>query len=592
LRIVLLKEIPEDPNLRREWNALVERVADPQVFYTYEWALAVQRAYSTQLQPLIFLGYDEQGSLQGIAALATGASTGDASFLCATTGDYCDFISLPARKNYFADAVLRKLAEAKIRSLSLTNLPADSNTLTALRQAARGSEYLLFFRTAYVCAQVTLSELQRRPGENKPVLPRKKMLRRFLNAMGREAPVRLEHSRTWSEIQPILPQFMQAHVARFLVTGRISNIARPQRRVFLEELAKLLGENGHLRLTRMMSGANTFAWNYGFLFKDTWFWYLPTFDSDLEKYSPGFCLLAKVIEEAADDPRIKFVDLGLGAEEYKERFANHSRETLHVSLNTSGLSHFRGMVRYKAAEAVRAWPPAETAIRAYLVRARGLRRRAQELGLGPTLLWAIGRIRSAITARDEVFFYELTNPNSKLVETQGLSLAKIDLGVMADAAMQNSNDDGTLQYLLRCAQRLQAEPESAGFALTNDRGELLHFTWAKPFESFHWAELNSGLPSPASGAMVMFDSWTPVSQRGRGYYAPTLALAVSCIASGGRRSWGFSASTNSSSVRGLEKAGFRRDFTVLRYRLLFWQRIVHRANPRSAEASVPTASVL
>jgi CelD/BcsL family acetyltransferase involved in cellulose biosynthesis len=592
LRIVLLKEIPDDLNLRREWNALVERASDPQVFYTYEWALAVQRAYSAILQPLIFLGYDEQGLLQGIAALAVDATTGYASFLCATTGDYCDFISLPGHKNAFTGEVLRKLGEAKIRNLSLTNLPADSNTLEALRQATRGSEYLLFSRTAYVCAQVRLSELQRRPGENKPVLPRKKMLRRFLNAMGREAPVRLDHSRSWSEIQPILPQFMQAHVARFLVTGRISNIARPERRVFLEELAKLLGENGHVLLTRMMSGANTFAWNYGFRFKDTWFWYQPTFDSDLEKYSPGFCLLAKVIEEAADDPRIKFVDLGLGAEEYKERFANHSRETLHVSLNISALSHLRGMVRYKAAEAVRAWPPAEKAMRSCLARAKGLRPRMQEMGLGQTLLWAIDRSRSAIAARDEVFFYELTSPNRKLLENQGVFLAKIDLAVLADAAMQNCDDDGTLQYLLRCAQRLQAEPESAGFVLSNDHGELLHFTWAKPFETFHWAELNSGLQSPTPGAMVMFDSWTPVSQRGRGYYAPTLALAVSRIASEGKRSWGFSASTNFSSVRGLEKAGFRRDFTVLRYRLLFWQRIVHEVIPQSSEASVPTAGAL
>src|SRR5690348_18279078 len=63
LRIVVLSEVPEDPSLLRQWNALVQRIDRPQVFYSYEWSLAVQRAYSPVLSPLIFLGYDDQENL-------------------------------------------------------------------------------------------------------------------------------------------------------------------------------------------------------------------------------------------------------------------------------------------------------------------------------------------------------------------------------------------------------------------------------------------------------------------------------------------------------------------------------------------------
>jgi CelD/BcsL family acetyltransferase involved in cellulose biosynthesis len=589
LRLVLLKEIPDDSALRREWNALVERVEQPQVFFTYEWALAVQRAYAATLRPLIFIAYGEDGSLSGVAALASDDTGSNVSFLCATTGDYCDFLGLPADKSAFVDAVLKKLSEQGAKNVTLTNLPADSSTVAALRQAIRGSGYHLFARTAYVCAQVSLAELERRPGENKPVLPRKKMLRRFLNAMGREGPVHLDHARTWDAIAPILPQFMQSHVARFLVTGRISNIARPERRVFLKELAKLLSANGWVDLTRMMSGENTFAWNYGFQFQDTWFWCQPTFDSDLEKYSPGFCMLAKVIEEAAESKGLTTVDLGLGAEEYKERFANRTRQTLCVTLRKSVARHVREIVRYWATEAVRARPDVEKMVRSLLSREMGFRRRLRQLGFRQTCMWAIQRFQSAIVARDEVFFYELTNPNRKLLEPQGIVLNTIDLDTLAAAVMQNADDEGTLGYLLRCAHRLQADKDSVGFALTNETGEFVHFTWAKPFENFHWAELNCGLPSPAPGSMVMFDSWTPVSQRGRGHYAPALALAVSRIQQEGKRSWGFSASTNLSSVRGLEKAGFQRCFAVKRYRLLLWQKIVHKADLRSMDAAASKA---
>jgi hypothetical protein len=195
VRLILLKQIPEDAELRQQWNALVKSLDRPQVFYTYEWALAVQRAYYATLHTLLFLAYDEQESLRGIAALA-GDDAGRVTFLCATTGDYCDFLAEPAQKPGFVISVLEELKRQEIKSITLTNLPADSDSVAALRLASQQTGFHSFSRTAYVCAQVCLATLPRRPAENKPVLPRKKMLRRFLNAMGREQPVRLEHART------------------------------------------------------------------------------------------------------------------------------------------------------------------------------------------------------------------------------------------------------------------------------------------------------------------------------------------------------------------------------------------------------------
>jgi CelD/BcsL family acetyltransferase involved in cellulose biosynthesis len=113
----------------------------------------------------------------------------------------------------------------------------------------------------------------------------------------------------------------------------------------------------------MMSGDKPLAWNYGFQFRGTWFWYQPTFDSDLERYSPGFCLLAKIVEEAADNPAMSMVDLGLGAEEYKDRFANQSHETLYVTLRASLTQHMWEILRYRTAELIRKSPRLEAGIR-------------------------------------------------------------------------------------------------------------------------------------------------------------------------------------------------------------------------------------
>jgi len=575
--------MPEDNELRIQWNTLVEKTGRPQVFYTYEWSLAVSRAYSETLKPLLFLAYDERDALCAVAALAMSAP-GQVSFLCATTGDYCDFVSLPEHKPDFVAGLLAELSRRGIEDMVFTNLPADSDSVPALKQTATQQHLHCFARTAYLCAQISLESLERGP-DGQIVVPRKKMVRRFLNAMGREAPVRLDHARSWQALRPILPQFFREHVARFLVTGRISNLARPERRKFLEELGQLLSKAGWLVCTRLMSGERVFAWNYGFQFHGTWFWYQPTFDSDLEKYSPGFCLLSQLVGDAAQDGTIQQIDMGLGAEEYKERFANQTRETLYVALKKSATQHFGQILRYDLSALIKGWPVADNGVRLLLMRYRTFRQRLKRLGVRETCIWAATRVRSAIAARDEVFFYELTNPHQKLLEPEGMFLKTIDLSTLAAATTQNADDEATLGYLLRCAHRLRAEDHSVGFALTNATGELLHFTWAGPFENFYWAELGSTLPPPAPGSIVLFDSWTPVSQRGRGHYGPTLGLVVSRIQREGKRSWGFSASTNTASVRGLEKAGFRHRFSVVRYRLLWWQRLVQK------EAAVRGANV-
>jgi CelD/BcsL family acetyltransferase involved in cellulose biosynthesis len=584
LRLVLLKEIPEDADLRCQWNALVLRMDQPQVFYTYEWALAVYRAYRETLLPLLFLAYDEHGLLCGVAALATDPLGRRASFLCATTGDYCDFLSAAENRREFVGSVLAELRKQNIGEIGLANLPADSATPAVIREVVAAHGYHAFSRTGYICAQVSLASLERR-GDAKPVLPRKKMLRRFLNAMGREAPVRLDHTRSRDVIEAALPEFIQAHVARFLVTGRISNAARAERRAFLAELVKLLSEPGWLVLTRMMSGTRVFAWNYGFQFQGTWFWYQPTFVNDLEEYSPGFCLLAKLIEEAADDSEFKTIDLGLGAEEYKDRFANQTREILYVTVNASATRHVREIVRYHAAEIVRKSPRVETMARTVVQGWQRLKQRLRRDTFPATLAWLGGRLGNLVWLECKVFFYE--DPGGARPNSSPATLRPLDLNALADATAQYVDDEATLTYLLRAASRAQ-EGKSEGFGLVDAEGKFLHFAWATAFEGFFLSELQAKVQAPSADAVMLFDCWTPAAALGHGYYAQTLELVAALVRDRGKRPWIFSAAGNVASVRGLEKSGFQRRYSLVRRRLLGWQWIKGET-PKSQPA--PSAEI-
>ena len=118
LRLVLLREIPEDETLRRQWNALVDRVDQPQVFYTYEWALAVYRAYHASLHPLLFWLTTTRERCAEWPLWRRMLLEKEASFLCATTGDYCDVLSSVEDRHEFIDEVLAGIRTLGIAAVS------------------------------------------------------------------------------------------------------------------------------------------------------------------------------------------------------------------------------------------------------------------------------------------------------------------------------------------------------------------------------------------------------------------------------------------------------------------------------------------
>jgi len=367
LRLNILHEIPQDQRLRDQWNGLAWGMERPEVFYTWEWSMAVGRAYHSSLKPLLLLAY-EGDALAGVVALATDQAGKQISFLAGSTADYCDFICRPEHRAEFVDSVFGELARLHLPILRLANLPADSAASRTLQSAAGGHGYRVFSRPAYCCAQIGLGSAAERQKLKDSVVKRK-ALRSYLKGLEKTGAVTVDHLTEWNSIQAALPRFVEAHVARFRADGRASNLASAERQKFLYGLAELLSAAGGLVLTRLLAGDEPVAWNYGFQFAGSWFYYQPTFDARWRQFSPGFCLLSKMVEQACDDPEIRLLDLGLGEEGYKERFANAYRQTLHATVTDSRAVRLRERVRYHAAAAVKASPRLEHWVRRLVGRA-------------------------------------------------------------------------------------------------------------------------------------------------------------------------------------------------------------------------------
>ena len=189
MRLTWTNGLPEQEKLREQWNALVFQMEKPEVFYTWEWAAAVARVYGSSAEPWIATAY-EGDELVGVAALAKSSAT-EAVFMAGTTADYCDFISLPGKRKELVAQVLQAAEEAGIRTLVLANLPADSATVAELKA---NPLFKSFMRTGYICAQVQLGTEEEKQALIDS-LPKKKMYRRSMNALGRLGPVTLQHDR-------------------------------------------------------------------------------------------------------------------------------------------------------------------------------------------------------------------------------------------------------------------------------------------------------------------------------------------------------------------------------------------------------------
>ena len=365
MRLVLCREIPDDANLGRQWNALVQRMECPEVFYTYEWALAVSRAYRDSLTPLLFLAY-EQDSLVGVVALTMDKARRSTFFLAGTTADYCDFVSSPKLRAELVNRVLAELRILGAPTLVLANLPADSATARAIGLAADSQGYNLFSQPAYQCDQVLLQTVEQRESIRR--LVRHKRERRYLKALAAKVPVVVDHLRLWDQIAPALPSFSKAHIARLSALGRISHLASPQRIAFLSELARLLSSQSWVTLSQLRAGDEPIAWLYAFRFARHWSFYQMTFDCRFGEYSPGSGLRLRVIEEACDSSETDFVDLGLGGEHHKKRWATGARETLNLTLARSTVTYLRVAARYHVAAAIKTSPRLEHCVRRVLGR--------------------------------------------------------------------------------------------------------------------------------------------------------------------------------------------------------------------------------
>lgn len=560
MRVTVLKQVPEDPDLSAAWNTLVLEMENPEVFFTYQWALAASRGFQEHLSTLLFLVYEFE-NLAGVVALAVDPRTPRAAFfLTSSTADYCDIVSAPANRKAVILAVLEEIQKLGLSDLVLANVPANSATLEELPAVAGSKRFYVTSRAAYNCGVVQLGNDDQREGIIRD-LAGKSREKRALKRLTNLGSVKVIHVTEPEQIGASLESIVSAQISRFLASNRVSPLVGPERRAFLQQLSDLLSESGWLKISQLEIDGKPVAWNYGFRFGGSWFWYLPTFEMEYAHVSPGSCLLRLLVEEGAKDTSLRWLDLGLGEESYKDRYANKMRQTRYIRVSRGLPRHMLSVGREMVSTAAARFPQLGEKLRGARASFQSAANRVRETGAAGTARFAMRKAVHSIASRDEVLLFEWCEgpePNQS-----GFLLVPLTREHLVEGSILNADDPPTLRYLMRCANRLN-QPGTSGFLLQDDSGRPVHFLWIDKYDGFRLAEIEHTIEPSSPEAAMIFDCWTPTAERGRGHYATALYKTAANLRREGRAAWIFSGATNAPSVRGVLKAGFQYRYSLIR----------------------------
>lgn len=305
---------------RAEWEALV---GEASIFQRWPWLAAWWEQFGDELEPLV-LRAEDGGRAVGFLPLAVGGD-GVLRFVGEGHSDYNDLIATDATA---AAALLDGLLArtGRFRRAELSYLRPDG----ALWQALSARRELATLASAPIdCPRLVMRdpEVGRR-------MCGKKSLRRHFNHFNRQEGFTIAHVSTRAEIEPWLDAFFDQHVARWDGTPTPSLFCDPRQRAFYRAVVRHFDGTGALRFTRLAVDDAPIAFHFGFVHRETFTWYKPTFDPALARRSPGEALLKTLLEAAVEEGLTVF-DFTIGGEGFKYRFATEVPQVRHLTLYRS-----------------------------------------------------------------------------------------------------------------------------------------------------------------------------------------------------------------------------------------------------------------
>lgn len=338
MQIEIIRQVDDWSAWAERWNALLAESHSQVPFLTYDF----QRAWWEHLgggewqdaELHIVLALDEDKQLVGIAPLFQAKHpTGAAALMPIGSHEIADFLDLivrPADHEAFCQALIAHLTGPDApdwQRLDFYNLLDDSGSLGLLQQAAEAEGL------AYEQVQLQPSPYIPVPDSFEDYMGMLESkhaheLRRKLRRAARHAvPTAVEIVQEKERLGPALKDFF----ALMRQEADKNQFLTPAMQTQMDAIARAACRAGWLQLMFFKVGNERVAGYLNFDYDNRIWAYNAGFNSGYAELSPGWLLLAEMIDWCIDNDRAVF-DLMRGGEEYKYRFGGVDRFVLKATI--------------------------------------------------------------------------------------------------------------------------------------------------------------------------------------------------------------------------------------------------------------------
>jgi len=338
VRVLEGEEIRE---ARSDWIALLPD-ARWAFFLRPEWCHLTWEAFAPGARNRLHVALDD-GRVMGILPTSTHRMNRFGLFLPVTEGfagargDYSTPIcGHPPRRD-----VVRALLDSALDSardsgtLILSNLPVETGVPTLVDEflSERG---LLYQRreahTSWMPVPQTIAEAE--AGMKKKLRTDvRRQIRRLEEAVG---PIRLHVVTHRDEARALLPDMFEMHDRRWLAIGVPRTFSDPAARGHYEKMVAELWDQG-IHFSVLYAGDRAVAFHFGMVCAGFLLYYKPTFDPELQAYSPGKIHLRFLLDDAVARG-LRGIDFLQGAEGYKQDWTSQETECVSFLIRTRPLS--------------------------------------------------------------------------------------------------------------------------------------------------------------------------------------------------------------------------------------------------------------
>ncbi|MEO8099700.1 MAG: GNAT family N-acetyltransferase [Acidobacteriota bacterium] len=556
-----------------EWEALARQDPTATLFQTPMWTLPWYRAYAATFEPLV-LAVVHDGRLVGVVPLTIERETGRIAFAGNQMADYRDVIALPEfRKQVIEEFLNLFRAGAFPNMLWFGPTLPESETVGIIMESA-GLLQIPAVRRTHLGWRWWFAE---RDQVEDPL--KKKAVRYALNFFRRQGPVEvriIDNVREWDVFKE---DFYKQHSLRQLFGGRQTSFDSPQKRAFFDEIFR--AHCGHV--TALYVNDRMVASHVGTVYRDVLLWGAPSFDIRENAYSPGLLLMVLTMQEL-DKWGLKGVDLTIGEGDLKERFSTSRVELPSVDLFPNGQKYLINKARVAVTMYCREKVGEETWTKKWkpvFKKAVEKLERVWELGVGGAIASignkAVSKLGEGATGLVLIATPESRRPVAPTLQAgETCSFHQNDIydllkwtGPKGEISRGISEKARQLAALLKSGRTLHT-------VLVNDRlaGWGLSY-W--PNEPAVLSETGGMKLEFKPNSVSLYDFFVLPEYRGRKLYQALLSHILDLrFQEGAERAYIGVLKSNVSSLRGIERVGFRSAMENRYLRILRWKRAKSR----------------